>query len=54
MNRRVISQPKTKSPSAPGEVVEREIVEATVGFGWMGIYERQIKNLSEFTVLPKR
>jgi hypothetical protein len=51
-NSRIISQPETKSTPRPREV-EQVIVQSTVGFGWRGIYERQIKDLSEFTVLLK-
>jgi hypothetical protein len=41
---------KYDRPLAPGEV-ERKIVIMQVGFGWMGLWDKQITDITEFRVL---
>jgi hypothetical protein len=50
LTRRVLPQPKSKAPLRPGEV-ERQIIETTVGFGWMGIDDKQITDITEYRPL---
>lgn len=47
ITRRVIPRPETKATPYPGNV-ERDLVEVTIGFGWMGIYDMQLTRLTEF------
>jgi hypothetical protein len=50
LTQRIISQPKSKVPLRAGEV-EREITETTVGFGWMGIDDKQIIDITDYRPL---
>ena len=45
---RALPQPKSKAPLPPGEV-ERDIIQTTVGFGWMGLDDKQITDITELT-----
>jgi hypothetical protein len=53
------------APSSTADISERKvisegdathpgIVQTTLGFGWMGIYDKQLTKLSEFSVLQKK
>jgi hypothetical protein len=37
-----------------GDATHRGIIQTTLGFGWMGIYDKQVTKLSEFTVVQKK
>jgi hypothetical protein len=50
LTRRVLPQPKSKAPLRPGEG-ERQIIETTVGFGWMSIDDKQITDITEYRPL---
>jgi hypothetical protein len=48
LTQRVLPRPKSKAPVPPGEV-ERDIIQTTVGFGWMGLDDKQITDITELT-----
>jgi hypothetical protein len=50
LTRRVIPQPKSKVPLPSGEV-EHDIIQTTLGFGWMGLNDKQIRDITELTPL---
>jgi hypothetical protein len=50
LTQRVIPQPKSKVPLPPG-VVERDIIRTTLGFGWMGLDDKQITDIRELIPL---
>jgi hypothetical protein len=43
-----------KKVISEGDAAHRGIIETTLGFGWMGIYDKQLTKLSEFTIVPKK
>lgn len=47
---RVRPRTKSKEPLPPGEV-EHNILRTTVGFGWMGLFDKQITDITELTPL---
>jgi hypothetical protein len=50
LTQRVIRQPKSKVPVPLGEV-EHDIIRTTLGFGWMGLNDKQITDITELTSL---
>src|SRR5262245_15712702 len=50
LTQRVIPQPKSKFP-LPTREAERDIIETTLGFGWMGMADKQITDITELTPL---
>jgi hypothetical protein len=52
LTQRVLPQPKSKAPSQPAEM-EHQIIETTVGFGWMGIDDKQITDITDYRPIGK-
>jgi hypothetical protein len=43
-----------KKVISEGDATHPGIIQTTLGFGWMGIYDKQITKLSEFTVVREK
>ena len=50
LTQRIAPQLKSRAPLPPGEV-EHDFVRTTVGFGWMGLNDKQITDITELVPL---
>jgi hypothetical protein len=50
LTQRVIRQPKSNVPLPPSQV-QHDIIRTTLGFGWMGLNDKQITDITELTPL---